>query len=592
MRLLWLPLAAWVWACMETAPEIHYVSLNVEDIEDSLTAFQRVHIMVVGPPPAGDTLDVLWNDSLPDASKLKRLRANRYRGGDATVIIAGYVGNQLRLRRRIAYSGATGTARILDRDRDTVRPVLTSRLPDDTLTLDSWGRFPDSLVRCEDDRDGVLMRVLDTMPRDIRPPTLYTTLVFCRDLSRNDTRNTADTVMVYLQPPMAPVITLAGRDSIDIPIGGSADSHASCRDEEDGELPVRMAGNLDSAVLGRYILTYTCTDKDGLSTSRRRVIWVSEALDGDPPVVTLDGPDSVDHPLGTPYVDRGAVCIDLRDGPRPIVASGDVDVDIPGVYKWEHKCRDLTGNTTYPVRKVRVLPYRIAPIRSETSVDTTPKSNFVNTGMTPTMAFFRTRPFASDHASLLAFDLGKVDRDSVASARGVFHVYITGPYRPGLDTLRIVFRAYRIRSPWTEGTGNWFYNRGIYQNRGHIYLRNHALRAEIKAKSTDPIVRSGFTKEDKAILRIPNMQEAGGDSLTAVFRAENFSQGHPGVLPAKENLVPLEIDLTRYVKEGVAGEDHGLVILAEGMPDNNDLGWVTHELGEGDLAPYIKVFYP
>jgi hypothetical protein len=586
-----LPLA-WVWSCMEPAPDAYYLDLA---LEDSTTYFQRVSIVLLDPGTGKDTIEVLWDDSIPNVDALKKRRTRRYRGEDVLVIVRGYNQGQLLYERRIAYSSATRTA-IIDSFmvRDTLPPTYASRIPTDTLFLRSWKEFPDSLVTCLDNRDGVLKHYLDTLPRESQPPSWYITIVYCRDLARNSTWKHGDTLMVYMDPlprPGKPVITLAKRDSVDLPVGSDYAKEASCRDPEDGSLPVEASGNVNPRVLGKYAVTFRCRDRDSNEAVRQQVVWVSDTLDRDPPAADLNGPDSIDHQLGEPYHESGGTCVDLRDGPRPMIFSPEVDVHTPGVYSVEFKCRDLTGNTTYPVRKVRVVSYAVAPVKAEVGTDTTAKSNFVNSGLTPLLSF--GKPVDSEaHVTMLAFDLKGVRRDSVKAARAYFQTYISGPYIASLDSVRVVFRVHRIKSPWVEGTGNWYFNRGYYQNRGHIALKNYSIREEMRALSTDPAVRSGFTKEEAALIRAANREESGGDTAWVSYGPEHFSGGHPGTVPERRLLVPLDIDLTRYVKETPEGEDYGFVITADGLPANNWISWATKELEDGSLAPYLKVFYP
>jgi hypothetical protein len=589
LRLLWLIPLACIGACLDSAPEEHYVSLAVED---SATLFQRVRIVLLEPEPEADTLDVLWDGPLPEVDLVKRVKVKRYRGGDALIIVRGFNEGQLLYERRITYHGTTGIARVdSPRVRDTIPPVLLSRIPSDTLYLESWSRFPDSLVQCRDARDGLLDRQLDTISRDLQLPSWYLAILYCRDRSRNSTWKYGDTLMVYVRPPprpSAPVLSLADRDTLEIPVGGAFVPAATCRDEEDGDRPVSVAGKVETGTPGEYLLTYGCADKEGNEATRAQRIWVADSLDVDPPVLALRGPDSLDHLLGTPYADSGAGCMDRRDGPLPVTESGEVDAHAPGVYTREYACRDGAGNAGHAVRKVRVASFAIVPSRAENSVDTTLKSNVVNNGLLPIVAFGRRKPFPVEWASLLAFDLKGVDRSAVKSAKGVFLTYVSSPAKGALDSIRTVFDVYRVKSPWIEGTGNWYYNRGYYQNRGHIIFKNHPMREEIKAASTDPIVRSGFSREDVAMVRLANMEEAGQDTAVLSFPAESVTAS---VLPERKHLVRVEIDLTRYVKETPEGEDYGLNIHAEWSLENHWLVFVNRKLGDGSMGPYLKISY-
>jgi len=76
-----------------------------------------------------------------------------------------------------------------------------------------------------------------------------------------------------------PVIKLNGSSLVKISAGDSfTDKGATAEDKEDGELSVKVTGEVDYKTAGEYLLTYTATDKAGNSASTTRKVIVTESI--------------------------------------------------------------------------------------------------------------------------------------------------------------------------------------------------------------------------------------------------------------------------------------------------------------------------
>ena len=80
-----------------------------------------------------------------------------------------------------------------------------------------------------------------------------------------------------------------------------------------------IIGTVDTAVAGVYMLTYDYTDKDGrVGDTVTREVTVSDTT---APVLTLHGGDTLQHLVGTPFDDPGALGLDLVEGELGVASS-------------------------------------------------------------------------------------------------------------------------------------------------------------------------------------------------------------------------------------------------------------------------------
>ena len=78
-----------------------------------------------------------------------------------------------------------------------------------------------------------------------------------------------------------PTITLSGAATINLQLGATfSDPGATATDDVEGDIStaIQSTGQVDTAVLGTYILTYTVSDTAGNSASVTRTVHVNEAV--------------------------------------------------------------------------------------------------------------------------------------------------------------------------------------------------------------------------------------------------------------------------------------------------------------------------
>jgi lysophospholipase L1-like esterase len=116
---------------------------------------------------------------------------------------------------------------------------------------------------------------------------------------------------------------------------------------------------VDTSVEGNsYLVTFTATDLAGNIAEATRVVNIATPVpDTTPPVITLNGENSVSVALDAGYTDAGATAIDEIDGSVSVSHDADIVVDISteGSYTVTFTATDLAGNTANTTRIVEVI---------------------------------------------------------------------------------------------------------------------------------------------------------------------------------------------------------------------------------------------
>ncbi len=176
---------------------------------------------------------------------------------------------------------------------------------------------------------------------------IYTLTYTASDKAGNSASTTRT---VTVSDTSAPAITLNGNTSINHEQGTAyVDAGANANDVVDGNVTVTTSGQVASSA-GRYTLTYTATDVAGNTASLTRTIIVADTT---APVITIVGNTSIDHPLGSEYVDAGATAIDTVDGDVSVTTSGTVE-DVAQTYTLIYTATDNAGNLATASRTVNV----------------------------------------------------------------------------------------------------------------------------------------------------------------------------------------------------------------------------------------------
>ncbi|MCF7843914.1 DUF5011 domain-containing protein, partial [Candidatus Gracilibacteria bacterium] len=161
---------------------------------------------------------------------------------------------------------------------------------------------------------------------------------------------------------IAPVISIIGNTSISINVGTSySDEGATATDDVDGDLTASIVtvSTVNIGTAGSYNVNYTVTDAAGNETTVTRIVEVVDPIppvDSVPPVITLNGSQTVSITVGGQYTEDGATATDDVDGDITslIVQTGIVDTNTAGSYSINYSVTDEAGNQTTISRTVNV----------------------------------------------------------------------------------------------------------------------------------------------------------------------------------------------------------------------------------------------
>ncbi|MGB0328610.1 MAG: LamG-like jellyroll fold domain-containing protein, partial [Akkermansiaceae bacterium] len=164
---------------------------------------------------------------------------------------------------------------------------------------------------------------------DVNTPGTYTVRYVSLDPSGNSSVATREVIVEA--DPAAPILTLTGDAELVIEASNDpfVDPGATVAEGPGGINPgapldanniVVSGDTVDPAAPGSYRLVYNYTDvTNGTALPVERVVRV---VDTTPPVITLNGPESLFVVIGEPFVDPGATATDLVSGDSPAFPSG------------------------------------------------------------------------------------------------------------------------------------------------------------------------------------------------------------------------------------------------------------------------------
>ena len=171
----------------------------------------------------------------------------------------------------------------------------------------------------------------------------------------------------------SPVISLTDGESLEVLLDSTfTDPGFSVTDDKDTGLEANVqtvikdsngqtVQSLDTSVdAATFTITYSVTDSDGNTGTATRNITIIDA-DIVPPVITLNGPVVINHPVGQPFNDPGATAQDNVDGEITTTSTNDVDPDTVGTYTISYSATDAAGNLATPVDRT-VLVQDLSPV--------------------------------------------------------------------------------------------------------------------------------------------------------------------------------------------------------------------------------------
>jgi hypothetical protein len=98
----------------------------------------------------------------------------------------------------------------------------------------------------------------------------------------------------------------------------------------------------------------SATDAFGcaVNASSSATVTVGDSL---PPVITLNGANPMTVQCSTGFTDPGATAVDSCSGPRPVTATNNINLSLPGSYTVTYSATDTQGNTATATRTVNVV---------------------------------------------------------------------------------------------------------------------------------------------------------------------------------------------------------------------------------------------
>ena len=163
-------------------------------------------------------------------------------------------------------------------------------------------------------------------------------------------------IEILPQDTTPPVLKLNGEAELTL-IQGTAyvELGATATDDRDENVSVTTSGEVDVAVVGDYSITYTAEDKAGNEANIIRVVHVVLPPDTTPPVLTLNGENTLTLRQGSVYTELGAMAMDERDGNVSVVIVGSVETAIVGTYTITYSAEDKAGNKASITRTITVI---------------------------------------------------------------------------------------------------------------------------------------------------------------------------------------------------------------------------------------------
>ena len=157
-----------------------------------------------------------------------------------------------------------------------------------------------------------------------------------------------------------PVVTLLGEKEMRMEdIADFVDPGATAVDNVEGDITdsiVRSHKEKTFSIGKRrgeteYIFTYSAVDSYGNEGFATRKVIIKDQT---PPVVLLNGGETVSVIQGQPYEEPGATAEDNVSGELPVAVTGTVDTSVAGTYTVTYTARDKAGNEASATRTVTV----------------------------------------------------------------------------------------------------------------------------------------------------------------------------------------------------------------------------------------------
>jgi hypothetical protein len=137
-----------------------------------------------------------------------------------------------------------------------------------------------------------------------------------------------------------------------------------------------------------------------------------------------------------------------------------------------------------------------------------------------------------------------------------------------------------------EGTGNWFYHFGDWQNHGEGWFIDYFLPTWVLNNSSNPALKIGVKGADRDLVRRENLALIATQTINTRFDA---SYAATMSMAPPRDLRVLEVDVTEYVRSADPSRDFGFMVTAEGAPDR--IGVLSREVNDGQYATRLMLSY-
>lgn len=153
---------------------------------------------------------------------------------------------------------------------------------------------------------------------------------------------------------IAPTITLNGASSVVVECHTAfVDPGATASDNCGPTFAATASGTVNTNVPGSYTVVYSATDAAGNAAAT--VSRTVRVIDTKAPTITRIGPATMTVECHTTFTDPGATASDTCDTSVPVVATGAVNVNVPGTYTRTYTATDDSGNSSFITRTVNVV---------------------------------------------------------------------------------------------------------------------------------------------------------------------------------------------------------------------------------------------
>lgn len=340
-----------------SSPGSYFVSYSATDSANNTTTVSREYRIVDTTSPAialiGDpVLTIALNSAFEDPGAIAIDACDGNLNAQSSGIFnPAVLGDYSLLYTATDSAGNTSSVTRLVKVVDFGVPVITLNGAD-AITVECGSSFVDPGAVATDPEDGATPVVVDGAV-DASKPGLYVLTYTARDTGGHTTTMNRTVTIV---DTAAPAIHITGDNPTSVRRNASfSDPGATVTDTCDAAVMVSASGDVDTAVIGTYVVTYTSFDVSGNGATTTRTVQV---IDDERPEIVLSGANPMAIECGEAFIDPGATASDPEDGERSVSTQGSVDNASPGDYILIYTATDTTGHSVSKSRTVAVSDTR------------------------------------------------------------------------------------------------------------------------------------------------------------------------------------------------------------------------------------------